>query len=129
MESVRSFLISKWQSQKTNCDRAHGIRQLDDLQPNQEVLFLSPAATHYIPGTILAKATIPCSYTIEAQGKRYHRTREHIRPIHLNIPVNTPHQWQTKPNAPKHNPNCISRPKPNLNLVWQPKNYLPKPTK
>ena len=61
-----------------------------------------PTADQYIPGTILDKITVPCSYTIEAQGKWYCRTREHIRPIHLRIPVNVPpNQWQTKPHTPQ----------------------------
>ena len=93
MECVHNYLVSKCQSQKQAFDRTHGVRELDDLWHSQEMLFLSPTTDQYIPGTILDKATIPYSYTIEAQGKRCCRTREHFRHIHLCNPVNvTPHQ-------------------------------------
>ena len=95
MECICNYLVSKCHSQKQSFNREHSIRELQELQPGQEVLFLSPAADQYIPGTVIDKATILCSYIIDAQSKRYCRTREHIRPIHLNIPFcKAPHQQQ-----------------------------------
>ena len=54
--------------------------------PCQEVLFRSPVSDEYIPWTIIEKAPVLQSYIIEAQGKKYCRTREHVQPIHLNLP-------------------------------------------
>ena len=87
MGRVWNYLLSKKQTQKTHFDKAHGARELPELSLSQEVLFRSPANDEYIPGTIIDKATKPHSYIIEAQGKQFCRTREHIRPILLNIPV------------------------------------------
>ena len=83
------------QSQKAQFDRAHGAHELQGLGPGQEVLFRSPGKEEYIPGTIMDKATTLCSYIMEAQGKQYHRTREHLGPIHINLP---------KPATPKPSP-------------------------
>ena len=81
-------------------------------------------------GAILKRLPILCSYTIVSQGKRYHRTRGHIRSIYLGIPVKaTQHQWQTKTHTHKYNSSCIPKPKPHLHLVCQPKKHLPKPAK
>ena len=130
MECVCNYLVSKHQSQKQVFNRAHSVRELDDLQPSQELLFLSPAADQYIPGTILKKATVLYSYSIEAQRKRHCRTRKHIRHIHLGIPVKaTQHQWLTITHNPNHKPSHIPKPKPQLHPVCQPKKHLPKPTK
>ena len=48
-------------------------------------MFLSPAEHEYIPRTIVDRASTLHSYNIEAQGRQYHRTREHFRPIYLSI--------------------------------------------
>ena len=48
---------------------------------------------------------MPQSYFIEAQGKKYHRTREHVWPIHLNL---SPPQQSADP----HRPQCFPRPTP-----------------
>ena len=113
MESVWNFLISKRQPQKTNYDRAHGVRELHELQPSQEVLFLFPTENEYIPGTITDKATAPHSYYIEAQGKCYHRMREHTRPSISTFPC-------LKPNPhPKHQSLVISQ-NPSLPLKQFP---------
>ena len=129
MECICNYLVSKCHSQKQSFNRAHGIRQLQELQPSQEVLLLSPAADQYIPGTIINKATVLHSYFVEAQGKRYSRTREHIRPIHLNIPLcKASHQQQPKPHIHTSEPSCIPKLQPHLNLVCHSKMYLPKPS-
>ena len=76
------------------------------------------------------KAMVLHRCTIEAQGKRYDRTWNHIRPIHLNILVYaTHHQWQTKPHTLSITPSHIPKPKPHLHLVCQSKKYIPTPTK
>ena len=116
MESVQNFLFSKRQYQKTNYNRAHSARELQELQPSQEVLFLSPTENEYIPSTIINKATAPHSYYIEAQGKCYQRTRKHTRPIHLNLP-----QPMAKSPTKLPKPSHIPKPNPTFKPVPQPK--------
>ena len=114
MEKVWNYLLSKKQTQKTHFNWAHGAREFPDLGPNQEVFFRSPADDKYIPGTIINKATKPHSYIIEAQGKQYHR--EHIRPIHPNIPaLKIPKQQPLKPTV-------------NTPLLSYIPKYLPQPS-
>ena len=103
MERVWNFLSSRKKSEKTHFDQSHGAKELG---PSQEVL-LGPLPMMYVPGTIANNATEPCSYIMEAQGKHYHGTREHIRPIHLNIPIRkAPKQPPSKPKTqiPSHIP-------------------------
>ena len=133
MEHVWNFLLSKKQTQKEHFDRAHNARELEELKPGQEVLFLSPVTDEYIPSTIIYKAPTLHSYIIEAQCKCYCRTRDHTRPIHLNI-----HQPAVKtPASPYHtlNPKIFSSlicpnipfppPKtPSLHLC----SHIPRPT-
>ena len=96
MESVRNYLLSRKQSQKAQFDRALGSCELQELDPGQEVLFRSLSDDEYIsgPGTVVNKATEPHSYIVEAQGKHYCRTREHLRPIHTNFPNPLSHKPQ-----------------------------------
>ena len=55
--------------------------------------------------------------------------REHIRPIHLNIPVGkTPKQQPPKPEAHSPVTSHIPKPNPSLKSVYQPKKYLPQPS-
>ena len=62
---------------------------------------------------------------IEVQGKWFCRTREHIRPIHLNIPaLKAPKQQPPKPIVNTQMPSHIPQPNPNLKLVSYPKKYL-----
>ena len=115
MERVCNYLLSKKQVQKTHLDQAHGARELPELGPSQEVLFGFPADDEYIPRTIMDKATESCSYVIEAQGKQFHRTREHMGPIHLNIPtLKAPKQQPPKPNINRLLPRHILKPNSNL---------------
>ena len=109
--------------------------------PGQEVLFKSPVCDEYIPRTIIEKGPAPQSYIIEAQGKKYCRTREHAWPIHLNLPppqqsadshrqqcfprpYPMAHKQQcfTGPSALPHSPPCITRPQ-------LPKSQIPRPAK
>ena len=116
------------QSQKTHFDQSHGAKELKELGRHQEVLFRSPANNEYIPGTIVDKAIKPHSYIMEVQGKHYCQTREHLRPIHLNIPVGkSPKQQPSKFKAHFPVPSHIPKPSPNLKSVYQPKMYLPQP--
>ena len=119
-------MLLKKQAQNTHFDQAHGTRELPELGPGQEVLFMCPADDEYIPGTIIDKATEPHSYILEAQGIWFCRTREHIRPIHLNIPA--PKQQPPKPNVYRPLPSCIPKPNSNLKSVSHPKKYLPQPS-
>ena len=66
MESVRNYLLSHRQSQKTYFDRAHGVHGLTELGPGQELLFRSLVENEYIPGTIVRWATMQHSYIMEA---------------------------------------------------------------
>ena len=84
---------------------------------------------------------MPQSYYIDAQGKKYRRTREHVQPIHLNLPppqqsadshrpqcfsrptpVAHKQQCFTGPSALPHTKSCIARPQP-------PKLHIPRPVK
>ena len=69
--------------QKDNHDGRHQAKPLPELQPGQQVLFLSPAdnKSEYIQGTILSPSSTPRSYKIEANGRIYHCTRQHISTI------------------------------------------------
>ena len=70
MEIVWDYLIAKKQVQKKDVDKSHGVRPLSTLDPNQEVLFLSPAdQCSYVPSTTVDRASTPQSYLINAQGK------------------------------------------------------------
>ena len=121
LERVRNFLLSQKQSQCQQFNKAHGAHDHPELSPGQEVLFRSPVDEEYIPGTRVDKATAPCSYFMEAQGKRYRRTRGHLWPIYINLlppaPIHHSKQHIERPNPtathiPKPNPlySCLSRP-------------------
>ena len=138
LEKVRNFLISRRQAQCDQFNKAHGFWALSELPSGQEVLFKSPADNEYIPGTKTEKAPVPHSYIIDAQGRKYCRTREHVQPIHLNLPppqksadshrqqcFTRPSPQSQKqqcfpgPSAQPHKPQAISRPSP-------PKSLIPK---
>ena len=118
MESVRNYLLSHKQSQKAQFDKAHGAHDLPELGTGQEVLFWSPVKDEYIPWTMVNRATAPYSYVIEAQGKRYHGTREHLWPIHLNLPK--PATQQPLPPKPKVSITHIPKPNPKSKYVSHP---------
>ena len=105
LEKVRNFLISRRQAQCDQFNKTHRVWALSELPSGQEVLFKSPANDEYIPGTIIEKAPAPWNYIVEAQGKTYCRTREHVWPIHLNLPP--PQQ-----SAVSHRQQCFARPSP-----------------
>ena len=125
MENVRKYLLSCRQSQKMYFDRAHGTCDLIELGSGQEVLFRSPGEDEYIPRTIIKQATMSCSYIVEAQGKRYHRTREHVWAIHLIITSPA----QPKPLNPQPKPSITHIPKPNPKSKHTPGEIpLPNPS-
>ena len=72
LDQVRDYLITKKSKQKFYYDKKHNARLLNDLDPVQEVLFLS-LIDHksYIEGTVVCQAQEPRSYILEAQGRRY----------------------------------------------------------
>ena len=129
MEKIRNFLISKRQAQCDQFNKAHRVWALPELPPGQEALFRSPASDEYIPGTIIEKAPALQSYFIEAQGKKYCRTREHVQPIHLNLPPpqqsaeSHKQQCFTRPSAPDHTKQAFARPAP------LPQSLIPRPIK
>ena len=90
------------------------------------MLFRSPIDDESIPLTEVNKATELHSYVIEAQGKCYSRTREHLRAIHIKLPSPVTH----KPQLPKPKVPPTHIPKPNLHLkhASQPKKLSPAPT-
>ena len=119
MEHVQDYLIAKKQSQKLYFDHVQNAKEIKQLDPGQEVLFLSTAESAYTPGMIIDRASTPRGYYIEAQSKQYCRTRQHIRPIQQDIfksPV-------PKPKAQLPKPSCI--PKPSLSARAHP-NTLPQ---
>ena len=139
MERVRNFLLSCKQNQCNQFNKAHGACALSELPPGQEALFRSPSNNEYIPGTIVDRATVLHSYIIEAQGKRYRRTWEHLQSIHIDLPPPAPksHSQQCIPRPfPKsHLQQCISRPQLKATQIPKPSLYfhffqdhLPGPT-
>ena len=52
-ESVRNYLLSHRQSQKTYFNKVHSVHDLIQLGSGQEVLFRSPVEDKYIPRTII----------------------------------------------------------------------------
>ena len=111
MEAVCNHLILKKQMQKQYFGKSHNAKPPSQLNPSQEVLFLSPVdQTTYIPNTIVDRTSTSHSYTIEAQSKQYCIPREHIYPIQQDIiPRNTMYhpEPQLFPNL-----SCIPIPKP-----------------
>ena len=89
------------------------------------MLFRSQSDDEYIPRTIVDKATVPCSYIIEAQGKHHPKTREHLRPIHINLP--SPKTHKSHPPNPKPLPSCIPKPNSQSKYTSQPKTLTPVP--
>ena len=67
-------------------DKRHKARLLEDLEPGQEVLFLS-STDHmsYKEGTIISQAQEQRSYILETQGNRYRCNRQHTHPINTHI--------------------------------------------
>ena len=116
MEHIWDYMIAKKQDQKQYFDRAHNARELKKLDPNQEILFLSPIENAYIPRTIIDRTSSPHSYYIEAQGKRYCRTRVHIRPIQQDIFEYPILHLQTQLPKLSQNPKPSHIPKPSISV-------------
>ena len=141
MEQVRNFPISCRQAQCDQFNKAHGVQALPEFSPGQEVLFKSPADDEYILGTIIEKAPAPHSYYIEAQGKKYCRTREHVQPIHFNLPPpqqsadSHKQQCFPRPSPMAHKQQCFPGPSAQLHSLQaitrppSPKSLIPRPAK
>ena len=116
---IRNYLISQKGKQKDNHDSRHQAKPLPELQPGQQVLFLSPVnnKSEYIPGTILSPSSTPRIYKIEANGRIYCCTRQHICTINTIQPFTRPcasqHQNSTKQenNSPTRPPSVQNRTK------------------
>ena len=110
---IRNYLISQNGKQKDNHDCRHQAKSLPELQPGQQVLFLSPVnnKSEYIPGTILSPSSTPRSYKIEAKGRIYHHTRQHIHTINTIQPFTRPCASQYQ-NSTKQDNNSLTRPSP-----------------
>ena len=91
-EEIRNYLIGQKELQIENHDQRHQAKPLPKLQPGHQVLFLSPAEqkSEYIQGTILSYASTPRSYKIEANGRIYCCTRQHIHTINVDTPIIRP---------------------------------------
>ena len=102
MESVRNYLLSHRQSQKTYFNRGHGAHDLIELGPGQEVLFRSLIKDEYIPGTIVKQATVPSQLHHGGpkqkvlQNKGTHVAYPPQYPQYCTDPVTTP-KGQTLP--------------------------------
>ena len=108
MDMVQDYLITKKLMQKKHFDKSHGGRPLSTLITSQKVLFLSPAdQCSYVPSTFIETVSIPRSSLIKAQGKWYHRSREHIHPLQQDLFKVTNPQLQRTPK-----PTCIPKPNP-----------------
>ena len=110
---------------KEQHDRRHRITTgtLPELQPRQDVLFLSSDQTNtYMQGTVKSSASQPRSYLVRHQGRQYLRGRHHIHILdytaHSPIPRPTAHQEPathtpiTAPATPSIPPQASSNPKP-----------------
>ena len=87
-KEVRNFLIAKKAQHKEHHGKRHNACPLPVLFPGQDVLYLSQSNhTSYLKGTITAPVNTPRSYLIEAQGRKYCHTRQHIHPINSDIPA------------------------------------------
>ena len=94
LDQVRDYLITQKSKQKFYYDKRHNAKLLNDIEPGQEVLFLSPLDhKSYIEGTVVSQAQEPRSYILEAQGHRYRRNRQQIHPIttHIDSPFTRPY--------------------------------------
>ena len=107
---IRNYLISQKVKQKDNHDSRHQAKPLPELLPGQQVLFLSPVdnKSEYIPGTILSPSSTPRSYKIEANGRIYCCTRQHIRTLNNIQPFTRPSASQYQ-NSTKQD-NSLPRP-------------------
>ena len=123
---IRNYLISQKGKQKDNHDSRHQAKLLPELQPGQLVLFLSPVdnKSEYIPGTMLSPSSTPRSYKIEANGRIYCRTRQHIHTINTIQPFTRPCASQYQ-NSTKQDNNSLIRPPPALNRA---KAFIPGPS-
>ena len=80
-------------------------------------------------GTIIEKAPVLWSYFIKAQGKKYRRMREHVWPIHVNLPPPQQsaeiykQQCFSRPSAPVHTKQGTARPS------QPPQSLIPRPVK
>ena len=74
--------------QKKHHNCKHNVKPLPKLQPGQPALFVSSTDSEsYIEGTITGPTTTPRSYMIEAQGRIYYHTRQHIYLINIDTPI------------------------------------------
>ena len=119
LEHVRDYLITKRLTQKHYYHKRHNTRPLPDLNPRQDILFLSPVdQTSYLEGTIVSQTNTPRSYLIKGQGHRYRHNIQYIRPINTDppSPLSRPYMHTT---SQSHNNSIISAPQ-NISGPLQP---------
>ncbi|GBM62402.1 Uncharacterized protein K02A2.6 [Araneus ventricosus] len=64
------------EAQKTNYDKHHGVRNLDELDPGQNVWITDRKVT----GKVLQKTPYPRSYLVQSGRRVYRRNRKHLIP-------------------------------------------------
>ncbi|GBM21303.1 hypothetical protein AVEN_149880-1 [Araneus ventricosus] len=64
------------EGQKTNYDKHHGVRNLDELDPGQNVWITDRRVT----GKVLQKTPYPRSYLVQSGRRVYRRNRKHLIP-------------------------------------------------
>ncbi|GBM63503.1 hypothetical protein AVEN_73783-1 [Araneus ventricosus] len=64
------------EGQKTNYDKHHGVRNLDELDPSQNVWITDRRAT----GKVLQKTPCPRSCLVQSGRRVYRRNRKHLIP-------------------------------------------------
>ncbi|GBO34392.1 hypothetical protein AVEN_218183-1, partial [Araneus ventricosus] len=64
------------EGQKTNYDKHHGVRNLDELDPVQNVWITDRKVT----GKVLQKTPYPRSYLVQSGRRVYRRNRKHLIP-------------------------------------------------
>ena len=66
LDQVRDYLITQNSKQKFHYDKRHKVKQLNDLEQGQDILFLSPINhKSYSEGTVVSQAQEPRSYILE----------------------------------------------------------------
>ncbi|GBM20191.1 hypothetical protein AVEN_216621-1 [Araneus ventricosus] len=64
------------EGQKTNYDKHHGVRNLDELDPGQNVWITDRRVTE----KVLQKTPYPVSYLVQSGKRVYRRNRKHLIP-------------------------------------------------
>ena len=83
------------EDQKHTFDCHHGVRRLSSLPPESDVWISS--GDNPEPGTVIAPAETPRSYTVEtASGQRFRRNRQHLNVLQSSEPSRSPTEQEPR---------------------------------